>query len=145
VPDVLTIDANVAIRAAVDGSDAALDAFSAWSAADVELIAPDLWLSEAITAVRRSVARRQRSASDGEVAIGDLFRLPIASVPIDQELALAALAWADRLGQQKAYDALYLAVAERHQAPLVTADDRLLARCRQLGIDFVEGLPGAAG
>ena len=145
MPDRLTIDANVAIRAAVDGVEAALDALAAWSRADIDLVAPDLWLPEAITAVRRSVARRQRSARDGEAVIGDVFRLPITPIPIDQDLAVAAIRWADRLGHQKAYDALYLAVAERFEAPLVTADDRLLARCRQLGLDFVEGLPGVSG
>ena len=137
----LAIDANVAIRAAVDGDDAALDAFAGWSRARIDLVAPDLWLPEAITAVRRSIAQRKRSPSDGEAVIGDLFTLPIASVATDRELALSALRWADRLGQAKAYDALYLAVAERHDAPLVTADERLLARCRQLGIDFVEAMP----
>jgi predicted nucleic acid-binding protein len=145
MPDVLTIDANVAIRAAVDGVEAALDAFAAWSAADVDLVAPDLWLPETITAVRRSVARRKRTASDGEVVIGDVFRLPITSISVDQDLALAAVRWAARLGHEKAYDALYLAVAERFEAPLVTADERLLARCRQLDIDFVGGVPGLSG
>jgi predicted nucleic acid-binding protein len=145
VPDARTVDANVAIRAAVDGAQAALDAFAGWSRAGVELVAPDLWLPEAITAVRRSVAQKRRSASDGEAVIADLFSLPIASIPTDRHLAVAALRWADRLGHEEAYDALYLAVAERHEAPLVTADERLLARCRQLGLDFVEGLPGVAG
>lgn len=142
---VLTIDANVAIRAAVDGVDTALDAFARWSAEGVDLVAPDLWLPEAITAVRRSVARRKRSASDGIVVIGDLFRLPITAIAIDEDLGVSALRWADRLGHEKAYDALYVAVAERFEARLATADERLLARCGQLGIDLVEGVPGLSG
>jgi predicted nucleic acid-binding protein len=140
---VLTIDASVAIRAAVDGAESALDAFAGWSAARVDLVAPDLWLPEAITAVRRSVAQRKRSTSDGEAVIADLFRLPITAITTDRQLGVEAIRWAARLGQAKAYDALYLAVAERYEAPLVTADIHLLHRCRQLGIDFVEGLPAS--
>lgn len=141
----IAVDASVSIRAAVDGEEAAIDAFARWNGIGFDLVAPDLWLPEVITAVRRSVSYGVRSDEDAARVIENLFKLPLQSVPTDRDLAHAALRWSSRIGQAKAYDALYLAVAERYEAPLVTADIHLLNRCRQLGIDFVESLPEAAG
>lgn len=141
----IAVDASVSIRAAVDGEEAAIDAFALWNRAGFDLVAPDLWLPEVISAVRRSVAYGVRPDEDAARVIENLFKLPVQSVATDRDLAHATLRWSSRIGQAKAYDALYLAVAERYEAPLVTADIHLLNRCRQLGIDFVEGLPAAAG
>jgi predicted nucleic acid-binding protein len=49
------------------------------------------------------------------------------------DLCQAALAWAARLGQAKAYDGFYLAVAQQKEAELWTADENLRSRLRQLG------------
>lgn len=141
----ITIDANIAIRTLLPFRGTRLEVLAGWLRRDVRLVAPDLWLVEATSGIRRAVASGDIDREEGEVTAARLFDLPVRVVPTDLALATAALRWADRLGQGKAYDALYLAVAERHEAPLVTADDRLLARCRQLGLDFVEGLPGVAG
>ena len=51
--------------------------------------------------------------------------LPIALVP-DPALAVDALGYARQYGLS-AYDALYVTLAERLQAPLVTADRKLAA------------------
>lgn len=142
---VTTVDANVAIRAILDEDERAVSWFEARVAERARILSPDLWRPEAISAVRRMVAAGTQPSRDLDQLLDDLFALPVALVPTDRELAMAALRWAGRLGQSRAYDALYLAVAERHDAPLVTADDRLLDRCRQLGIDFVQGLPDDAG
>jgi predicted nucleic acid-binding protein len=141
----IAIDANVAVRAVLDEEESAVRAFAAWARAETDLLAPDLWLPEAVSAVRRTLAGGHLPASAAAALIDSLFDLPVRTIPTDRSLARAALEWAERLGQSRAYDALYLAVAERHEAPLVTADERLLARCGQLGLDFVEGLPEVAG
>lgn len=140
---VIVLDANVPVRAVLDRDEHALEVFRAWAASEVRLVAPDLWLAEALTAIRRALATGAQPAVSGEDLLNDLFALQLDPVETDRALAAAALRWAARIGQSKAYDALYLAVAERFDAPLVTADERLLARCRQLGIDFVEGLAAA--
>lgn len=137
----IAIDANVAVRAVLDEDENAVQAFNSWAREGKLLIAPDLWLPEAVSAVRRAVASGSRPELAAIGLIDSLFDLSVRTVPTDRSLAYGALTWAGRLGQSRAYDALYLAVAEHHEAPLVTADDRLLARCRQLGVDFVEGLP----
>lgn len=141
----ITVDANIAIRTLLPFRGTRLEAIAVWLRRGDRLVAPDLWVVEVTSGIRRAVATGEIDREEGEVTAARLFDLPIRVVPTDRDLAIAALRWADRLGQAKAYDALYVAVAERHDAPLVTADERLLARCRQLGIDFVEGLPEAGG
>lgn len=52
-----------------------------------------------------------------------------AELPIrkehDAQLVTRGLEIAIELGRPRAYDAMYLALAERHHAPLWTADERL--------------------
>lgn len=141
--ETIVVDANIAVRAVLphDDRDRCLGAFVAWSRARAAPVAPEHWLAEAVSGIRRTRAAREISDSVAERAVADLFALGLTSVAVDIELAAAGLRWADRLGHSRAYDALYLAVAERFDAPLVTADQRLLARCGQLGVDFVAGLP----
>jgi predicted nucleic acid-binding protein len=53
---------------------------------------------------------------------------------------MAAYEWAERLGQSKAYEAydgFYLALAQRLDVELWTADTRLESRARQIGITWV--------
>jgi predicted nucleic acid-binding protein len=139
------LDANVAVRAVLEEDERAIQAFDGWAGAGRQLLAPDLWLPEAVSAIRRAVWAGIETVDSSVGVLADLFALPVTLVPTDRDLASSALRWAEQLGQSRAYDALYLAVAERFEAPLVTADIHLLNRCRQLGIDFVEGLPEAAG
>lgn len=139
------VDANVAVRAILDEEERAIHALNEWAREGRRLIAPDHWLPEAISAVRRAVWAGIESAESSATLLDDLFGLPVTTIPTDRALADSALRWAARIGQAKAYDSLYLAVAERFRAPFVTLDERLLDRCRQLGLDFVEGLPDVAG
>lgn len=143
--EAVVLDANVPVRAILDGNEWALDAFDAWNEAGIQILAPELWLPEALTAVRRAVYAGSTSPEVAERAVEGLFKLPVRAIRTDRDLGHAALRWADRIGQAKVYDSLYLAIAERHEVPFVTTDERLLDRCRQLGIDFVQGLPKAAG
>jgi predicted nucleic acid-binding protein len=70
-------------------------------------------------------------------AIDDLFLLEVETQPLDISLCKAALEWATRLQQSRAYDAFYLALAERLQAEFWTADRRLANGAQQLGVKWV--------
>lgn len=143
--EAIVLDANVPVRAILDGNERALDAFDAWNEAGTAILAPELWLPEALTAVRRALFTGSCGPELAERAVDGLFKLPVRTIRTDRDLGHAAMRWAARIGQSKVYDSLYLAIAERHGVPFVTTDERLLDRCRQLGIDFVEGLPEAVG
>jgi predicted nucleic acid-binding protein len=66
-----------------------------------------------------------------------IMLLNVYSIPPSDTLHRAALEWAERLGQARAYDAQYLALAEQSSAELWTADEKLYNRARQLGISWV--------
>lgn len=114
----LVIDASVALKwvLAEPGQDAA-DALL-----DQDLIAPSLWLLEAANALWRRNLRGELSASEAEERLSELFNAPVTSIPIEDDLSMAA-ALAQRLGHP-VYDCLYLALAIREQTQVVTADRR---------------------
>jgi predicted nucleic acid-binding protein len=114
----LVVDASVALKwvLAEPGQDAA-DALL-----DEDLIAPSLWLLEAANALWRRSLRGELSAGEAEERLSELFNAPVTSIPIEDDLAMAA-ALARRLGHP-VYDCLYLALAVREQTQVVTADRR---------------------
>ena len=90
---------------------------------DVEetLAAPHLLTIEVLQVLRRFTARSAISASRAEAALADLMALDVEYW--DHEAFLPRV-WALR-GNLTAYDAIYVALAEGLDAPLVTTDGRL--------------------
>lgn len=99
------VDASVAVKWLVDedGSDAAAELMR------LPLTAPDLWISECLDAFVQACG---------------------VTLEPTQPLAVDILELSLRLGHP-AYDCAYLALARRLNKVLVTADQRLLARCLQ--------------
>jgi predicted nucleic acid-binding protein len=140
---VFVIDASLAAKALLPGAplgDEVLKRVSGWHKERIRLAAPELWLSEVVSVVRQAVYLRLITSDAGTMAVEDMFRLGIEVIPADLELCQRALAWAERLGQSKAYDGFYMALAERLGAVLWSGDLRLLNRARQLGADWVRTL-----
>lgn len=127
---ILVIDSNVAIWSVLPNlQDTGVDTLNRivdWHRENVSLVAPAIWLVEATSAIRRQIFTGNISEGVGETAVSDLFTLDIEAIEIDEALCKSALAWARLLGQSKAYDSFYLAVAHRLGAELWTADKRLL-------------------
>ena len=85
------------------------------------LAAPHLMPVEVTQKLRRDVIRGSVTASDADVAMGDLARLPIDLYPFEP---VAQRVWELR-DTVSAYDAWYVALAEALDVPLATLDTRL--------------------
>lgn len=96
-----------------------------------------LWLAECTSAIRFAVQRQTILVEEGREAIEGLFTLGVDVLPMDVSLCHAALDWAGRLGQIRAYDGFYLALAEQQGAEFWTADMRLANAAQQLGVSWV--------
>ncbi len=125
------VDANLAVNTAINISDS-LEQF--WESLARELAtpcAPRLWMSETTSAVRFYLAQKQITIEEAEQAIRTIHALHVEIMDEDEELCLRALELAGKLGQSKAYDSFYLALAEKLAEPFWTADERLANRCRK--------------
>ncbi len=93
------------------------------------VVAPDLLISECVNALWKLVIRGKLTATVAANAARLLAAAGIAFEPT-QGLARDILELAVRL-RHPAYDCTYLALAQRLDAVLVTADRKLFARCQQ--------------
>src|SRR3990172_9391904 len=125
------VDANIAINTALDMTDN-LERF--WERVDQEQItpcAPRLWLSETTSAIRFLLSQKEITSNEAEEALRTMHGLRVEIMNEDEELSLRALELAGKLRQSKAYDAFYLALAEKLVVEFWTADERLFNRCRK--------------
>jgi predicted nucleic acid-binding protein len=125
------VDANIAIQTVLDITD---DLERFWERVDLEQItpcAPRLWLSETTSAIRFLLSQKEITPDEAEQALRTIHGLRVEIVNEDEELCLRALEWAGKLGQSKAYDAIYLALAEKLVVDLWTGDERLAKRCQK--------------
>jgi predicted nucleic acid-binding protein len=90
------------------------------------LLAPDLLLPEAATALWKKQTRREITAREAAQAI-DLLMASGLDLRPSGPLLRRALALARRL-RHPVHDCIYLALAQTERATLITADQRLLAR-----------------
>lgn len=111
-------EAEAAFRRVATGADA--------------ILAPQLMLAEAANVLLHKQRRGELSADELRELLTAVEALPIRYCEHESLLLPAAdLALAHGLS---AYDALYLALAERHAAKLLTCDEQLDKVARQIGL-----------
>lgn len=118
----IVVDASVVANALADDRADGGVARARLNAGD-DLVAPDLVDVETVAVLRKRWMAGDLSKSRFSAAIGDLEDLDLARYP-----ALPLMRRAFELRDNvTAYDAVYVALAERLDCPLVTADQRLAA------------------
>jgi predicted nucleic acid-binding protein len=124
------VDASVAVKWILPepGSSAA----AALRDEDPNLIAPSFVTAEISSALWKAIQRGTLDRSDGIAAIEAALIWFQAVIPLEH-LRARALALAIDL-RHPIYDCFYLALAERESAPLVTADETLIAAARKAKI-----------
>ena len=109
------------------------------------IAAPMHWRAEVVSIIAGYAFAGQLTDPEGAAAAEELTQVDLDLVPLDTDLCLRAFAWARRLHQRRAYDAFYVALAERRGARLWTGDQRLYNACRALRLDWVDWLgPGSS-
>ena len=116
----IVLDASAGLELVLNTSAAERIARRALAAGET-LHAPHLIDVEVIHVLRRYHAGGMLTASRGRQALEDYLDLPIARYP---HQLLLERAW-DLRANVSAYDAVYLALAEALDAPLLTRDRRL--------------------
>jgi predicted nucleic acid-binding protein len=135
----IVVDANLiaAIGLPLPYSSLATKKFEQWRTQGERLIAPTLLEYELTTIVRRSAVggllRKERVLP----VLLQLHQSGVEMIAQTIEQHRQALLWAERIGQGKAYDAQYLALASRENAPFWTADRRLAHAAQRAGMDWV--------
>ena len=122
----LLVDCSVVVKWKITTephADNAQELFLDWRQQAVELCAPNLLQSEVTSAFLR--AHRRGRLTDGEArdAIRDLLALPFLLFDV-APIAMAAFEIAQQYNQ-RSYDSIYVALAEREGMALWTGDLRL--------------------
>lgn len=127
------VDASVVVkwfRPEEEGKDEALALWRQHRSGELALLAPHLLPLELLNSVGR---RWKWAAGDLTEAATTIDDLAIHFVEPD---LVSVAAWVGR--GLSAYDAAYVAVAEQERAPLVTADQRLLATAGDVAVGLSE-------
>ena len=101
------------------------------------IVVPELWKAEVVSSLRKWAVHTGASREAVRRAVDIALSLPSEAAPLDRDLCLAALKWAERLNERVIYDACYLALAERLSAEFWTADARLYRKAVTAGASFV--------
>lgn len=121
----ICVDANLVVRLALSQKDAKVrELWQEWLENDYELVAPMLLRYEVTNAFYRYQKAGTLDTRETREALSIAFLLPIRFYS-DVELHESAMAMAGRFALPAAYDAHYLALAERLGATFFTTDQRL--------------------
>ncbi len=135
----LVIDANLGLALALPlpYSYHMLRRMESWGAGREQILIPSLWEYEVVSGLRRACAVGLVSENAAIQALDALLELGFLVIQAGPDTHRRALGLAGRLGQARAYDAQYLALAEISGCEFWTADQRLVQRCQQLGLAWV--------
>ena len=120
----LVVDTNVVAYYLIGDADFTAESRALWRSAD-ELLAPSSWEAELANVIWMAVRTGGVAKTEGSVKLELAARLGIQSVAV-RELWQGALVRAVA-SDVPVYDTLFVELADRERAPLVTFDRKLLA------------------
>ncbi len=122
----IVIDSGVLIASAIEETyTVQADALLAWiDSTGLQIAAPALLHYEVVATLRKLAHRGTISPEDAERLLKQILKRPL-QLMMDVALSERAYALATEHGLPSAYDAQYLAVAQRLDCPLWTFDKRL--------------------
>lgn len=131
-PPRLCIDANLVLRRLLpyEQDPRIVQTWAGWATAGVQLVGPPLLHAEVTSTLRLHVTAGKLRASDGDAFFAAFNRLGIRRIDRDD---LYPRAWelAKRYNQRRAYDVLYVALAQLEDLELWTGDERLFNTVRR--------------
>lgn len=124
----VVVDANILIAYALADESMHTQAnqiLTAWHSTQEQLIAPRLFRSELTAVIRKVVYQQRLTAEQGRALLSQLLRYPL-EFHEDDGLLKEAYELAVRFNRPRAYDAQYMALAQRFDCLFWTADERLV-------------------
>ena len=136
----VVVDANVAAALVISlpYSQAASARMTAFVRQEVQVYAPALWAYEVSSTIRKAIAIGGLDPIEASNALERIDSIGVSLVSPDMSLHQDALRWAEAIGQPVAYDAAYLALAERLGANFLTADRRLARTLDSIDVTWHE-------
>lgn len=122
----LVVDCSVVVKWKIAAEPYAAEAQALllnWRSEAVELCAPNLLQAEVMSAFMRAHRRGRLTETEATAAIRDLLALPFRLYDV-APIAVRAFEIAQQ-HNQRSYDSLYIALAEREGVELWTGDQRL--------------------
>jgi predicted nucleic acid-binding protein len=121
------VDAGIFVRWKIASEEHAAEARELlldWRGGAISLSAPDHVFTEVMSAFLKASRRGRLSADEARAALEDLLNLPLTRYKATKRIILRAFEIASR-ENQRGYDCVYVALAERKGIPLWTGDERL--------------------
>ena len=122
----VVIDASLVLKVLLPNPDRTRCQVVLTNLQDTQLAAPALWVYEVTSTLAKAVHFKQLTAEESKAALRRALELDVQLIAPDETQSNLALEWTLRLKRAAAYDSFYLAIAEALDAPLWTADQRLV-------------------
>ena len=122
---IVVIDASIAIKAILPNPLQGHCRALVHTFADVQPVAPALWIYETTSALSKAVHFEQLTENEGRRALEQLDALGVQLFVSDLEQNRSAFGWTVELRRGSAYDSFYLVLAQALDCDFWTADKKL--------------------
>jgi predicted nucleic acid-binding protein len=140
---IAVIDASIAIKAILPNPLQGHCRALVQTFADVQPVAPALWVYETTSAISKAVHFEQLTENEGRRALEQVDALGVQLFVSDLEQNRIAFGWTLELRRGSAYDSFYLVLAQALDCDFWTADKKLfnaLTDTQLNGLHWIEEL-----